>query len=77
MMPTQQIGNATISAALDGGPGQRHAARERRRPTGSPGGAGDDVLDAAGATLVRGSSGGRGADRLIGRSHDANAARRE
>jgi Ca2+-binding RTX toxin-like protein len=67
MIPTQQIGDATIGATLDGGAGNDtlHAgevANELR------GGAGDDVLDAAGLTVGR-LIGGPGADRLVGPGH--------
>ena len=69
MVPTQQIGNATIGASLDGGAGN-DMLRASEVTDRLAGGDGDDVLDAAGATIVR-LDGGPGADRLIGRSRDA------
>jgi Ca2+-binding RTX toxin-like protein len=67
MVPTQQIGDATIGATLEGGAGNDtlHAgdvANEVR------GGAGDDVLDASGLMVAR-LIGGPGDDRLIGPDH--------
>ena len=67
MIPTQQIGDATIGATLDGGPGN-DALRAGDVGNDLEGGAGDDVLDASGLTLAR-LSGGPGADRLIGPGH--------
>jgi Ca2+-binding RTX toxin-like protein len=69
MVPTQQIGNATVAAALDGGPGNDVLAGSEVTER-LAGGAGDDVLDAATATRVL-LEGGRGADRLIGANRDA------
>jgi len=67
MIPTQQIGDATIGATLDGGPGDDtlHAGDVGNDLKG---GAGDDILDASGLTVAR-LSGGAGADHLIGPSH--------
>jgi Ca2+-binding RTX toxin-like protein len=67
MIPTQQIGDATIGATLDGGPGNDtlHAGDVGNDLKG---GAGNDVLDASGLSVAR-LSGGPGADRLIGPGH--------
>jgi Ca2+-binding RTX toxin-like protein len=64
MVPDQQIGNATVAAALDGGPGNDivHAGDVVQRLLG---GEGDDVLDASEVTSGQ-VEGGPGADRLIG-----------
>jgi Ca2+-binding RTX toxin-like protein len=66
MIPTQQIGDATISATLDGGAGDD---RVFGGDVGNEltGGAGDDILDGSGLTVAR-LSGGAGADHLIGPS---------
>jgi Ca2+-binding RTX toxin-like protein len=69
MVPTQQIGNASVAAALDGGAGD-DALYASEITTRLSGGDGDDVLDGSGAKVVR-LAGGRGADRLIGASRDA------
>lgn len=68
MVPTQQIGDATIGATLDGGPGNDtlHAGEVGNDLKG---GSGDDVLDASGLASGR-LSGGPGADRLVGPGHD-------
>ena len=47
MIPTQQIGDATISASLDGGPGD-DILRAGDVSNELEGGAGDDILDASG-----------------------------
>jgi len=67
MIPTQQIGDATIGARLDGGAGDDtlHAGEVGNELRG---GAGDDVLDASGLAVGR-LIGGPGADRLIGPGH--------
>jgi Ca2+-binding RTX toxin-like protein len=67
MVPTQQIGDATIAATLDGGPGNDtlHAGDVGNELTGGPG---NDVLDASGLSIAR-LSGGPGADRLIAPDH--------
>jgi len=67
MVPTQQIGDATIAATLDGGPGNDtlHGGDVGNDLKGGPG---DDLLDAGGLTVGR-LSGGAGADRLVGPSH--------
>jgi Ca2+-binding RTX toxin-like protein len=68
MIPTQQIGDATIGATMDGGPGNDtlHAGEVTNELKG---GSGDDVLDASGLSGGR-LSGGPGADRLIGPGHE-------
>jgi hypothetical protein len=68
MVPTQQIGNATVAVALDGGAGNDtlHASEVAGNLVG---GEGDDVLDAAGITSGV-LDGGGGADRLIGPPRD-------
>jgi Ca2+-binding RTX toxin-like protein len=69
MIPTQQIGDATISASLDGGTGDDilHAGDVGNDLEG---GAGDDLLDASGLTVAR-LRGGPGDDHLIGPDHVA------
>ncbi len=51
MIPTQQIGDATISASLDGGPGD-DILRAGDVGNELEGGAGDDVLDASGLAVA-------------------------
>jgi Ca2+-binding RTX toxin-like protein len=67
MIPTQQIGDATIDATLDGGPGN-DTLHGGDVGNDLEGGAGDDILDASALSVAR-LSGGPGADRLIGPDH--------
>ena len=67
MIPTQQIGDATINATLDGGAGD-DTLHGGDVGNDLEGGAGDDLLDGSGLSVAR-LNGGIGADHLIGPDH--------